>query len=77
MERPMKTKDIMKTLNESNLTESYDMYNVVEDTQSAIRVLIKNLESAKKSGDMIMIDDVVKALNSILSDIDRMTNEAW
>ena len=61
-------------LNESELKESYDTINVIEDAQSAIENLISNLE---KNGDTVQTSIVIDALKSILKDIEMNSEEAW
>lgn len=61
-------------LKESELKESYDLVNVVEDAQSSIKNLINNLQ---KNGDTVQTSVVIDALNSILKDIEKNSEEAW
>lgn len=60
--------------NESELKESYDTINVIEEVQSDLENLISNLEN---NGDTVQTSIVIDALKSILKDIEMNSEEAW
>lgn len=62
-------------LNESELKESYDTINVIEEVQSDLENLISNLEG-QVSND-IGKDVVIQTLKSILTKLEKNSEEAW
>lgn len=61
--------------NESELKESYDTINVIEEVQSDLENLISNLEG-QVSND-IGKDVVIQTLKSILTKLEKNLEEAW
>lgn len=65
---------IIKNLNESKkLNESYDMYNVVEDSTIEIR----NLKEKIDKGEVKDIKEVSRLLGIILGNIEENISDAW
>jgi hypothetical protein len=62
-----------KTNESEELNESYDMYNVIEDTTTEIR----NLKEKIDKGEVKDLAEVSRLLETILENIDKNTSEAW
>ena len=57
------------------LTESYDMGNVVDDMLTDIKSLLETVKSQKDP--QIMVSSIVTALEGIIKRAEENINEAW